>query len=88
MRPCVTLEVQQRNTSEVVGAIANHCAGTVMCTWCPARGDQVDRATCHSATLAPNEARTGREGGLWYDGYNAIAYDCIDASDAHGCLAL
>jgi hypothetical protein len=88
MRPCVTLDVQQRNTSEVIGTIANHCTAAVTCSWCPARGDQVDKAACHSATLAPNESRAGREAGLWYDGYNAIAYDCMDARDARGCLAM
>jgi hypothetical protein len=88
MRPCVTLEVSQRNVSEVVGSLSNHCDRAVACTWCAAHRDQVDRSACHSAKLAPNEQRAGREAGLWYDGYDAIAYDCMDAADARGCLAL
>jgi hypothetical protein len=89
MRPCVSLEVVQRNITEIVGSLDNHCDRPVACTWCPARHDQVDRgAGCRSATLSPNERRTGREAGLWYDGYDSIAYDCMDAADARGCLAL
>jgi hypothetical protein len=88
MRPCVALDVNQRNTSEVVGTIVNRCDRQVACTWCPSRGDQVDKSGCRSATLAPNESRTGREQGLWYEGFNAIAYDCMDSSDDKGCLAM
>jgi hypothetical protein len=88
MRPCVSLDVNQRNTNEVVGTIVNRCDRTVACTWCPANGDQADRSGCRSATLAPNESRTGREQGLWYEGFRAIAYDCMDAVDPKGCLAL
>jgi hypothetical protein len=88
MRPCVSLEVTQRNFAEVVGSMVNHCERAVSCTWCPARRSQVDRSACHSATLAPEEKRAGREAGLWYDGFDAIAYDCMDAADARGCLAL
>jgi hypothetical protein len=88
MRPCVTLDVDQRNTSEVVGTIVNHCDRPVACTWCPAKGDLADKSGCRTATLAPNESRTGREQGLWYDGFHAIAYDCMDATDPKGCLAL
>jgi hypothetical protein len=87
MRACVSLEVTQRNFTEVVGAIANHCGRAVACTWCAARREQVDRSSCRSATLAPNEKRAGREAGLWYDGFNAIAYDCAEASDPRGCVA-
>jgi len=88
MRQCVELDVQQRNTNEVVGTIANHCDRSVACTWCPAKGDQIDRAACRSATLGQNESKAGREGGLWFDGFTAIAYDCTDVSDNKGCLAL
>jgi len=88
MRPCVSLDVQQRNTSEIVGTLTNHCSGTVTCTWCPSRADQVDKGACHSATLAPGEARSGQEAGLWYDGYNALAYDCMGEHDAPGCLGM
>jgi hypothetical protein len=88
MRTCVTLDVQQRNVSEVVGAITNHCDRAVTCNWCPAHHDQVDRSGCHSANLAPGEARAGRDAGLWYDGFDSMAYDCMDASDAKGCLGL
>jgi hypothetical protein len=88
MRTCVSLDVTQRNTSEVVGAIANHCDRAVACTWCPAHRDQVDKGSCHTANLATGEKRAGREAGLWYDGYDSMAYDCIDASDAKGCLGI
>jgi hypothetical protein len=88
MRPCVSLEVTQRNVSEVVGALVNHCDRAVACTWCPARRDTVDRSGCHTATLAPQERRAGAEAGLWYDGFDSIAYDCMDAADSRGCLAL
>jgi hypothetical protein len=87
MRACTSLDVKQRNFTEVVGALANHCDHAVACTWCPAHRDQVDRGLCHSATLAPNEKRSGREAGLWYDGFDAIAYDCADASDPRACVA-
>jgi hypothetical protein len=89
MRPCVTLEVTQRNFTEVVGSLSNHCDRAVACSWCPAHREQVDRGGgCRSVTLSPNEKRTGRESGLWYDGYDSIAYDCMDAADARACLAL
>jgi hypothetical protein len=88
MRTCVAMEVRQRNATEVVGAVRNLCERAVVCTFCPARGDQVDRKACRSTTLAPNESKTGREPGLWYDGYTAIAYDCVDESDDRGCLAM
>lgn len=89
MRACVSLEVTQRNFTEIVGSLANHCDRPVACTWCPARRAQVDRGNgCHTTTLSPNEKRSGQEAGLWYDGYDSIAYDCMDASDARGCLAL
>ena len=88
MRSCVVLDVQQRNATEVLGQIQNHCDRAVLCTWCPAHGDQVDKKGCRSATLAPNESKSGREPGLWYDGFNALAYDCTDASDSRGCLGM
>jgi hypothetical protein len=87
MRACVSLDVSQRNLTETVGTITNRCGRAVTCMWCPAYHGQVDRSFCHSATLAPNEKRTGREAGLWYDGFNAIAYDCAEASDPRGCVA-
>ena len=34
------------------------------------------------------EQRGGQAAGLWYDGYDSIAYDCMDAADARACLAL
>ena len=86
MRACVTLDVRQRNQSEVVGALLNRCDRSVQCTFCPSRGSQVDKAACRSATLSPNESKAGRESGLWYDGYNSIAYDCVDVKDDRGCL--
>ncbi|HEX3343248.1 MAG TPA: hypothetical protein VHS09_01695 [Polyangiaceae bacterium] len=88
MRACVTLDVQQRNVSEVVGSIANHCDRAVSCTWCPAHRAEVERAGCHTTNLAPGEARAGRDAGLWYEGVDSIAYDCMDATDVKGCLAL
>ncbi|HEY3822486.1 MAG TPA: hypothetical protein VGL81_35220 [Polyangiaceae bacterium] len=88
MRACVTLEVEQRNTSEIVGSIANHCERAVTCNWCPAHHDQVDRSGCHVATLTPGEARAGRDAGLWYDGFDSMAYDCMDSGDVKGCLGL
>jgi hypothetical protein len=87
MRSCVALDVQQRNLSEVVGSIANHCDHAVACTWCPAHRDQVDKSGCQTTTLRPEEARAGRAAGLWYDGFDSIAYDCMDAADARECLA-
>ena len=27
-------------------------------------------------TLARDESKSGKDAGLWYDGYTAIAYDC------------
>jgi hypothetical protein len=88
MKQCVALEVNQRNVTEVVGTLVNHCDRPVACTWCPARNGQVEKTGCHNAQLAPNESRGGREEGLWYDGFNAIAYDCTEVNDAKRCLAL
>ena len=88
MRGCVALDLQQRNANEVVGTITNHCDHTVMCSWCPAKGSAVEKTLCHTGTLAAGETRTGTQWGLWYEGYNAMAYDCIDEHDAKGCLAL
>ncbi|HEY1690739.1 MAG TPA: hypothetical protein VGG39_01170 [Polyangiaceae bacterium] len=88
MRTCVSLDVTQRNSIEVVGALENHCDRAVACTWCPAHRDQIDKGACHTANLGPGEKRAGREAGLWYEGYDSMAYDCIDANDAKGCLGI
>jgi hypothetical protein len=88
MRDCVTLELRQRNMSEVVGTLASHCDHSVSCTWCPSRGDQVDKSACRTTTIAPNESKSGKDAGLWYDGYNAMAYDCMDVGDDTRCLSL
>ena len=88
MRACVSLDVQQRNFTEVVGSIANHCDRPVACSWCAAHRDQVDKGSCRTATLQPGESRAGRDGGLWYDGFDSIAYDCMDATDARACLGI
>jgi hypothetical protein len=88
MRDCVALDVKQRNTSEVVGTLVNRCDRAVSCTWCPSRGNQVDKSACRSATLAPSESRSGSEKGLWYEGFNGIAYDCMDAADDKGCIGI
>jgi hypothetical protein len=88
MRDCVTLELRQRNTSEVVGTLTSHCDHPVSCTWCPAKGDAVDKSACRSTTVAPSESKSGKDAGLWYDGYNAMAYDCMDVGDDARCLSL
>jgi hypothetical protein len=88
MRPCVSLDLQQRNVTEVVGSIANKCDRPVICTWCPVRSGAVDKTQCRKATLAAGEARAGRDAGLWYDGSDAMAYDCMDATDDKGCLGM
>jgi hypothetical protein len=88
MRACVSLDVQQRNFSEAVGTITNHCDRAVACTWCPAHHDQVDRSGCRTTTLQSGETRSGQPAGLGYEGYDSIAYDCMDATDPRGCLAL
>jgi hypothetical protein len=88
MKPCVSLDLQQRNTSEVVGTLTNKCDHTALCHWCPSKGTQIDRTQCRSGTLAPGETRTGQQWGLWFDGYNALAYDCTEEHDPPACLAL
>jgi hypothetical protein len=88
MRGCVALDVQQRNSNEVVGTVVNHCDHSVVCRWCPAHATQVEKTLCHSGTLSAGESRTGTQWGLWYQGYDAMAYDCIDEHDPQGCLAL
>jgi hypothetical protein len=88
MRPCVSLDLQQRNVTEVVGSIANKCDRPVMCTWCPVHAGAVDKTQCRKATLAAGESRAGRDAGLWYDGFDAMAYDCMDAADDKGCLGM
>jgi len=88
MKPCVSLELQQRNSSEVVGTMTNKCDHTALCHWCPATGSQIDKTKCRTGTFAPGETRTGNQWGLWYDGYNAMAYDCTEEHDPPACLAL
>jgi len=88
MRPCVSLDLQQRNVTEVVGSIANRCDRAVTCTWCPVHAGAVDKTQCRKATLAAGESRAGRDAGLWYDGFDAMAYDCMDAADDKGCLGM
>lgn len=88
MKTCVSLDLEQRNTSEVVGTLTNRCDHAALCHWCPSRGTQIDRTQCRSGTLAPGETRTGAQWGLWYDGYNAMAYDCTEEHDPPACLAL
>ena len=86
MRPCVALDVNQRNTSEVVAALVNRCDRTVTCVWCPVRGAKVDKTGCRRGTLSANESLRGREQSLWYEGFDGIVYDCTDASDETSCL--
>jgi hypothetical protein len=88
MKKCVSLELQQRNTNEVVGTMTNQCDHTALCHWCPAQGTTVDKTKCHAGTLAPGESRAGNQWGLWYEGYNAMAYDCAEEHDPPQCLAL
>jgi hypothetical protein len=88
LRSCVQLDLQQRNVSEVVGTMTNHCDHAVACRWCPSKGTDIERSLCHSGTLQPGETRTGQAWGLWYDGFNAMAYDCIGDGDPPGCSAL
>ncbi len=88
MRACVSLELRQRNMSEVVGTLTSHCDHPVSCTWCPSRGDQVDKGACRTATVGPGETKSGKDAGLWYDGFNAMAYDCMDVGDDPRCLSL
>jgi hypothetical protein len=88
MRACVTFDVQQMSAREESATIANHCDHTVVCKWCPSHGQQVDKSQCHSGTLTSGETRTGKQWGLWYEGYDGMGYDCMDEHDAQGCLAL
>ncbi len=85
LRECVSLDVQQRNTTEILGTLTNHCNRAAFCSFCPARQASVDRSACRTVTIAPGESKSGREAGLWYDGYTAIAYDCSDAADDRSC---
>jgi len=87
MRSCVSLELVQRNVAEVRGTLTDHCDGAVTCSVCPSRGQDIDKTACHTMNLAPNESKTGREAGLWYTGYNTMAYDCMAAGDDRSCLA-
>jgi len=86
MRSCVSLDLVQRSAAEVVGTLTNHCEGAVTCAVCPANGDQVDKTACHTLRLAPGEWRSGRESGLAFPGFSAMAYDCAAANDDHSCL--
>ena len=86
MRSCVSLDLVQHNAAEVVGTLTNHCEGAVTCAVCPANGDQVDKTACHTIGLAPGEWRSGRESGLAFQGFSAMAYDCAAANDDRGCL--
>jgi hypothetical protein len=88
MRDCVSLELRQRNMTEVVGTLTSHCDHPVSCTWCPSKGDQLDKSACRSTTINPGESKAGKDSGLWYDGYNAMAYDCMDVGDDTRCLSL
>jgi hypothetical protein len=88
MRSCVTLELKQRNMTEVVGTMTSHCDHPVSCTWCPSKGDQVDKSACRTTTIGPGESKSGQGAGLWYDGFNAMAYDCMDVGDDTRCLSL
>jgi hypothetical protein len=86
MRGCVSLDLVQHNAAEVVGTLTNRCEGPVTCAVCPANGDQVDRTACHTISLAPGEWRSGRESGLAFQGFGAMAYDCAAASDDRSCV--
>lgn len=88
MKACVSLQVDQRNAREVIGTMTNKCDHTASCRWCPAKGTQVDKTQCHSGTFAPGETRSGTQWGLWYEGYDAMAYDCTEEHDPPACLAL
>jgi hypothetical protein len=88
MRACVSLALSQKSSKEVEGTLANHCDRAVSCMWCPSRGPDIDKSACRTANLAPSESKAGREAGLWFEGYNAMAYDCMDAADDRACLAL
>ena len=88
MRGCVALDVQQRNAREVVGTITNHCDHTVAVQVVPVARPAGREDPLPLGTLTPERARTGTQWGLWYEGYDAMGYDCIDEHDAPGCLAL
>jgi hypothetical protein len=89
MRPCAPLEVKQYSGTAIEGTLTNKCDVPIACTWCPVpKGGAADKTQCRRATLGIGEQRTSREGGLWFDGYDTMAYDCIDASDNKMCLAL
>jgi hypothetical protein len=85
LRACVALDVRERNTTEIVGMLTNHCDRPVFCSFCPARGGTADRGACHTISIAAGESKSGKPDGLWYDGYTGIAYDCSDAADDRSC---
>jgi hypothetical protein len=88
MRECVTLDLKQRNYTEVVGTMTSHCDKPALCKWCPAKKGQVDNGACKSATINPGETKTGQEAGLWYDGFDSMGYDCMDPGDAPQCMGI
>jgi hypothetical protein len=88
MRDCVTLELRQRNITEVVGTMTSRCGQPVLCKWCPAKQQQVDKNACHTATLQPGDSKSGQEGGLWYDGYDSMGYDCMAVGDSPACMGI
>lgn len=89
MHDCVTLSLWARSDEgDLVGTLTSHCERRATCTWCPARGETVDRSACGSATLAPGERKYGQSDGLYYKGFSAIAYDCTDAEDDPRCRSL
>ncbi len=88
MRDCVTLSLWERSEGDLVGTLTNRCERPAACTWCPARGGDVDRSACRSATLAPGERRYGQNDGLYYTGFHEVAYDCMDVDDDARCRSL
>jgi hypothetical protein len=65
LRDCVTLSLWLPSEGSLVGTLTSRCERPVACTWCPTRGDDVDRSACRSATLAPGESRHGRDDVLY-----------------------
>ncbi len=88
MRECVSLALKQRNFTEVVGTMTSHCDRPAFCKWCPAKAQQADKNACRSGTLAPGETKSGQEGGLWFDGYDSMAFDCTAVGDSPACLGI
>ncbi len=84
-RDCVALSLWLPRDGDLVGTLTSRCERPVACTWCPARGDNVERSACRSATLAPGERRYGQSDGLYFTGFSGIAYDCMDVDDDARC---